>query len=1014
MSRHSLIVGFIMLSATSVLTLPCLGDPPKGAVLPPVVLIPTRTKVKPVARDLGRLPLSFERNEGQADAKVRFLTHSGDSALFLTPSEAVFTLPAQPSGPFRKHTSPEKKRGTQQATQKIMQTALRMQMVGSDPKASSLQQQPLEGRINYFIGKDPSKWHAGVPTFGRVGFHQVYHGVDLIYYGNQRHLEYDFIVAPHADPRQIKLHFAGAQGVNINASGELVVRVQGRELKWQKPTVYQQDGAGKHSVAARFRLKRLPNGKSGVSFALGRYDTALPLVIDPLLTYSTYLGGSDNDAATSIAVDSSGNAYITGYAYSTDFPVTSGAYETVTVAHSATVFVTKLDAAGSGLVYSTYLGGGTGGNGDGGAAIAVDSNGNAYITGYAGSRNFPVTSDAFQKVNKSLGSHGYLTPFLTKLNATGSALLYSTYLGGSGSDQTNGLAIDSAGNAYVTGVAGSDDFPVTPGAFQQTKAMGIRTSFVTKLNSAGSALVYSTYLGGSIREIGTGIAVDGSGSAYVSGTARSIDFPTTPGAFQRVNKGSGFYPDNAFVTKFNASGSALVYSTYLGGTNGNSASGIAIDGSGNAYVTGLTDSADFPITPGAFQRVNPQPGSGYGTSFVTKFNATGSALVYSTYLGGTVGGSEGILDGSAGIAVDSSGNAVLAGHACSINFPTTAGAFQRVNRAQGRGYGNAFVTKLNATGTSLIYSTYLGGSGGVSNDQANGVALDSDGNVYVTGYAYSTDFPITPGAFQRSKGIPDAIGTNAFVTKLPTSHTANLFLRNRASGEVVYWNLNGPKVVGTGYIGAVSDLNWNVVATADLFNTGNQDLIWQNSASGELVYWELHAGTLATTGYLGRTPDLNWKVVGTCDLFRKNHTDLIWQNSASGEVVYWDLNAGFLVGSGYLGTIPDLNWKIVAATNFSLSGNAELIWRNSASGALIYWELNAGSMVGSGSLGTVNDLNWNIVGKVDLNSAGTTDLIWQNSASGEVVYWEVNATGVTASGFITTVTDPNYKIRAGY
>ena len=466
----------MMVSATSALSLRGLSEPPAQGILPPTTLLPNGESKTSLAGNFGRLPLSFESNRGQTDARARFLTHSGDTTIFLTPSEAVFSMPARANTPHKEKHAMRKSRQTQRSYEQNSLVALRMQMVGANSGATALQQQPLEGKVNYFLGKDPGKWHAGVPTFGRVGFHEVYQGVDLVYYGNQRRLEYDFVVAPHADPTQIQLHFAGAEGVHIDAAGDLRVHVQGREMKWRKPLVYQQDAAGKHSVAARFRLKRLPDGQAGIGFALGRYDADRPLVLDPVLISSTYLGGSAGDQGTSIALDSSGSAYITGSASSLDFPTTSGAFQRT--------------------------------------------------------KGVPTNSSI---------------AFVSKFNSTGTALVYSTYLGGSTGDQGTGIAVDSSGNAYVTGVANSSDFPTTPGAFQRVKVNANANAFVTQLNATGTALVYSTFLGGSTGDQGTGIALDAGSNAYVSGFAASADFPTTPGAFQRVKSG-GALTYNAFLT----------------------------------------------------------------------------------------------------------------------------------------------------------------------------------------------------------------------------------------------------------------------------------------------------------------------------------------------------------------------------------------------------------------------------------------------------------------------------------
>jgi hypothetical protein len=478
-----------------------------------------------------------------------------------------------------------------------------------------------------------------------------------------------------------------------------------------------------------------------VGFEVAAYDKARPLVIDPVLLYSTYAGGSGNDYANGIAVDAAGNAYVTGATYSTNFPATAGVFQTALRTGSEDTFVMKLEPGGTALVYSTYLGG----NGkDSGLSIAVDAIGNAYVTGFTDSTNFPATAGAFQT-----RSRGFEDAFVTKLNSNGTALLYSSYLGGNGTDAGQGIAIDSAGNAYVTGTTFSTNFPTTAGAFQTAPGAGFYDAFVAKLSPTGAALVYSTYLGGGY-DAGTGIAVDVEGSAYVTGTTDSASgFPITAGAFQTTYGGGD---GDAFVTKLNAAGTALIYSTFLGGSGYDFGYGIAVDTAGYAYVTGFAGSTNFPATPGAFQTVS----GGIYNAFVTKVSPAGTALVYSTYLGGN------LADQGRGIAVDSAGSAYVTGMTSSPNFPVSAGVFQTT---YGGDIYDAFVTKLDPTGTGLVYSTYLGGSGV---DQSFGIAVDGGGTAYVAGTTSSTDFRATPGAFQTASGG----GFDAFVMKIqiPQSH----------------------------------------------------------------------------------------------------------------------------------------------------------------------------------------------------------------------------------------------------
>jgi hypothetical protein len=679
----------------------------------------------------GKLPLRFEANRGQTDSRVQFVSRGSGYTLFLTSGEAVLAL-AKPVakqdrvlGPATNGASPE--------------TVVRLQLAGANGQPVVTQEEELPTRSNYFIGRDPAKWRTNVPNYGKVRYHNVYPGVDLVYYGNQGQLEHDFVVAPGADPSVVTLVVRGANRLQLEPNGDLAVHTAGGDLRLLKPEIYQVVDGARRRVPGKYLLE----GGNKVGFQTARFDRRRQLVIDPVLLYSTYLGGNGRDGAAGIAVDSSGNAFVTGETTSTNFPTTTGVYQTA-LAGSGNVFVTKMNATGTALVYSTYLGGS--GIEDVGKAIALDSSGNAYVTGLTYSTNFPTTTGAFQ-----INLAGSSNAFVTKLNPDGSALLYSTYLGGNGGsgDAGYGISTDSSGSAYITGDTSSSNFPTTSGAFQ-TALVGTEVAFVTKVNSTGSALAYSTYLGyaaSSGIEVTTAssVAVDSSGNAYVTGSTDSAIFPTTAGAYQTALVGFG----NAFVTKLNPTGTGLIYSTYVGGgTDGGY--GITLDSSGNAYVAGKTANSNFPVTSGAFQTTCTN--GIYSTAFVFKLNATGTGLLYSTCLGGTGTATTG--NSAAGIALDSSGDAYVTGTTSVTNFPTTSGAYQTVLA----GTGNAFVTELNATGSALVYSTYLGGSGG---DAGGGIGLDSNGNIYVTGYTDSSNFPTTAGAFQT-----DLTGSyNVFLAK---------------------------------------------------------------------------------------------------------------------------------------------------------------------------------------------------------------------------------------------------------
>ncbi len=700
-----------------------------------------------LATGFGQIPVGFEANQGQVSSEVQFLAHAGGSTLFITPDSATLALP----------------------TSATAGTAVRMGLVGASATPAVAGVNPLPGATNYLAGANGKGAHLGLASYGAVAEHGVYPGVDLTYHAARKQLEYDFTVAPGANPGQIHLQFAGQDSATFDPAGNLILHTAAGNVVEQAPTLFQQVGGKRQAVAGHFTLG---NGGS-VGFVVGAYDKSLPLVIDPVLGFSTYLGGG-GQANGHIAVDAAGDTYLTGTTTALTYPTTPGAYQTsANDIDSGAVVVTKLDSTGSRLIYSTYIGTGQS------TGIAIDSNGNAYLTGYTSSAQFPTTAGSFQTTPPNAPS-GVYNGFVTKLNPTGTALTYSTLLGGvNGLTQSLAIAVDMTGNAYVTGTTSASDFPTTASAFQTTALIsthfhgGYQEAYVSKLNPSGTGLIYSTFLGsGNDAASGRVIAVNSAGEVVVSGitSGQSDSFPTTPGAFltsdAKLNE-----LELAFVTKLTTSGSGLIYSTYLGGANTAnpfyptssasdpygtiSVSAIALDAAENIYVTGAFAATLFPTTPGAYAA----PGS---TLFLTKIDPTSTNLVYSSIFGGSPAAEvvTPFSESSNGLVVTAAGNAIVTGQTTSASFPivdalqpTFGGGV--INSSLGYYPSDAFVSEFAPDGSKLVFSSYLGGSG---DDSGNSIAIDPSGDLYVVGKTSSADFPTTPGAYDSTYAKVDAVG----------------------------------------------------------------------------------------------------------------------------------------------------------------------------------------------------------------------------------------------------------------
>ena len=790
-----------------------------------------------IAREYGRLPLAFTPNHGVTDPRVKFFALGHGYTIFLSRNGAVLRFAAgkrfdasspgmeggSPVGALRTVKIGRAAKSARLTTHRLplAPIALQLTLAGANPIAQIKGVQKLPGRTNYLVGNDPSKWRTNLPAYAKVHYANVYPGIDLDFHGSRSangSLEFDFVVAPGANPNAITFAIAPltmrgvkrGQGIEsrpsdpkglepetnhqpfrmrIDADGDLVIETAEGKIRILKPLAYQDAEAVRNSEGRRARKLRLGEEAPGipdskriparfvqfkhgkVRFEIGKYDPTKSLVIDPVLSYSTFLGGSDMDYATAIAADGSGNVYVAGYTGSLDFPI-AGAVEgqgtggvcsnALSTSPCFDAFIAKLNATGTALVYSTYLGGSADNEATG---IAVDGAGNAYVAGFTDSSDFPAVN-AFE-TSLGAGTCADSSPypcydaFAAKLDAAGSALSYSTLLGGSLDDYGTAIAVDKFGNAYVAGLTDSTDLPTTAGAFQQVYQGGNYDGFVVKLGPSGGAPIYATYLGGSGEDHANAIAVDSAGDAFVTGQTNSDNFPAV-NAFENSYTGGACGCFDAFVTEVNPTGTGLVYSTYLGGGGGNYGNAIAIDAADEAFVAGWTTSSDFPVTAGAFQTHY----SGTYDAFVAKLAAGGGSLVYSTFFGGIN------PDEAAGIGLDASGEATITGWVDGAGLPS-------VNAIQSSAgsYYNAFIARFTASGSGLVCATVLGGSG---NNFGTAIAVDSAGNADVAGATFSTDLPITPEAFQRIYG---GSGYDGFVAQIAPGNAAALAV---APGSLIF------------------------------------------------------------------------------------------------------------------------------------------------------------------------------------------------------------------------------------
>ena len=985
----------------------------------------------------------FEANKVQADPSVAFVAKGpGYAVLLQSNGSADYRFPAGLSGDA--------------------QPPLGIEFAGQRAPAAVAGEEPLAGVTNYYSGSRSADWYSGIPHYRRVRFAGVYPGIDLMWRSRGADLEYEFLVAAGADPRNIRVRFRGVSRFLIDEQGDLELETPGGKIRHRKPVAWQDVAGVRRDVRIEFSLRG-----ATAAFRLGEYDRQRPLWIDPVVCWSSYLGGAGYDAGYAIAADGSGGVYLTGTTSSIGFPGPGQG-----VNSNNNVFVMKFDESGD-LLYKTVLS--TNGN-TSGQAIAADSSGDAYIAGTTEASNFPATAGAWQTV-----FGGGSDAFAAKLDPTGK-LVYATYVGGTGADAGTGIAIDSFGNAYVSGYT-SSLFPTTPGAAQTLYGGGFADAFVIKLNAQASTAVYSTLLGGTGTDEAEAITVDAYGNACIAGYTDSSNLPVYA-ALQPSPGGEG----DALIACLNAAGTAWTMVSYLGGSSLDQAFALASDTSGNLYVAGTTYSEDFPITPGVLQSAK----SGGYDAFLAKLSPGGATILYVTYLGGN--GS----DAATTMAVGSAGDVWIGGYTTSTNFPLS-GAWQSVPG----GSFDGFISHINPAATTLVTSSYLGGS---ADDRVWGIALDPEtGTVFANGATLSTNFPVTPGAMQPGasagmnaflvninpsgyalyghvttqagtplSGVEISLG-GASIGSVSTDGNGNFSFNNLAGGNsyTVTPALNGysfsPPALALGSVNAnqtanftataaysisgnitltgagplqgvivmlsgavnsaaATDVNGNYSFTGLLTGTytiapslkgyvfspvnqvfsslssdqtanftaspsvfpGQTAVVWQDPVSGFSQSWFI--GGAQGTSFVEAatiTTQNTWRIAAIADFNGDGYPDIVWQNSANGGSQIWFMTGPYgttlLEAATFSGPNP---WRIVAANDFNRDGHPDLVWQAPGSGWAQIWYLGGPqgiSVLNAANLTLKNP--WNIVGSGDFNGDGVPDLLWQDPVSGWVQIW---------------------------
>jgi hypothetical protein len=814
------------------------------------------------------------------------------------------------------------------------------------------------GAVNFIHGRQASSWRH-TELYSGIRYNQLYEGVDLIYRSVDDRLKSEYIVSPGADPGKIRFRFE-ADNVEIS-DGALVVRANNASLREERPLTYQESEHGRQEIEARYYVF----ADGSVGFQIGEYDASRPLIIDPDISFSTYWGGAQLDAFTGVASATDGSIIMCGWTESMDIPMSSG-YQT-SLRGSTDAFVMKLSPSNA-VVYATFLGGS---GQDQATGVAVDAAGNAYVSGWTLSTDFPVAGAV------QIALRGSKDAFVVKLSPSGSQLLYSTYIGGRGSDMANAIAVDSYGSAYIAGETNSSDFP-TVNAIQPALAGGT-DAFVIKLAPNGASIAYGTYIGGATTDRALGIAVL-NGEAYITGGTESYNFPTVR-AFQPRNGGA----QDAFVSKINASGNALVYSTYLGGSYGvpgapEQGNAIAVTAAGEAIITGVTSSSDFPVT----SALQPAPG-GSNDAFVAKLSPSGATLQFSTYFGGA-----GDDVGNA-IVLDRTGNIFIAGMTGSINLPV----FAPIQSGKA-GLYNAFIAVIKGAGNTLSFSSYWGGGG---SESAAGVAIDANGGAVIVGSTASWNLPLKNQLQAYNPGLVSGFIAR-FSSLLISPRDFNgdgqndLVWQNPTTGEAwISFLAQGRPLSEQQVSGATS---WQIAGIGDFNADGQPDLLWRYPPTGEYWAW-LMSRTQRTSSVLISSPT-TWKIGTLGDLNGDGNIDVLWHDPVNGSLWVWLMQKTTLTSVIQLS--GPTTFRAVGVADFDRDGRADLLMQDVNTGELAFWFTDGTKVISQKSVAGAT--TWKAIAVADFDSDGYSDILWQYPPTGEVWLWLMNGTSYRQSVFVSS------------